>query len=152
MKNMTEIHNLMPSRPLLAVALLSTASFFYAPSQASAAGIVLQNELDGYSGHDGARLRNNSTGDDVDLNGALLEGGFSMSVSAVPASKLGDANDDGILNNLDIAWFVLALADPSAYQAMFPDVDPEFVLDMNQDGAFNNLDIAGFVTALLGLG
>ena len=71
-------------------------------------------------------------------------------LSIVPIT-LGDANDDGVLNNLDIAWFVLALANRSAYEAMFPDVDPVYVLDMNQDGALNNLDIADFITAFLGL-
>ena len=80
-----------------------------------------------------------------------LAGGFGVGQNHLPII-LGDANDDGVLNNLDIAWFVLALVDPSAYQAMFPDVDPDVVLDMNGDGVFNNLDIAGFVAALLGLG
>ena len=65
---------------------------------------------------------------------------------------LGDANDDGVFNNVDIASFVLALTNPVAYQAMFPDVDPDVVLDMNGDGVFNNGDIAGFVAALTGGG
>ena len=47
---------------------------------------------------------------------------------------LGDANGDGVFNNLDIAAFVLALTNPAAYPAMFPDVDPDVVLDMNGDG------------------
>jgi endonuclease I len=63
---------------------------------------------------------------------------------------LGDANGDSVFNNLDIAAFVLALTNPVAYQAMFPDVDPDVVLDMNGDGVFDNLDIAGFVAALTG--
>ena len=61
---------------------------------------------------------------------------------------LGDANGDGVLNNLDIASFVLALTNLPGYQAMFPDVDPDVVLDMNNDGRFDNLDIAAFVAAL----
>ena len=63
---------------------------------------------------------------------------------------LGDANDDGLLSNLDIASFVLALTNPVAYQAMHPNVDPDIVLDMNGDGFFSNLDIADFVAALTG--
>ncbi len=63
---------------------------------------------------------------------------------------LGDANDDGMLSNRDIASFVLALTNPVAYQTMFPDVDPDIVLDMNQDGVFDNLDIPGFVAELTG--
>jgi hypothetical protein len=35
---------------------------------------------------------------------------------------------------------------------MFPDVNPDCVLDMNDDEVFDNLDIAGFVAALTGGG
>lgn len=63
---------------------------------------------------------------------------------------LGDANDDGVFNNSDIAAFVLALTNTGAFQAMFPDVDPDVVLDMNGDGVFDNGDIASFVAALTG--
>ncbi len=65
---------------------------------------------------------------------------------------LGDANSDGMLNNSDIASFVLALTNQPAYQALFPDVDPDVVLDMNNDGDFDNGDIASFVAALTGGG
>lgn len=65
---------------------------------------------------------------------------------------LGDANDDGVFNNSDIASFVLALTNLVAYQAMFPGVDPDVVLDMNDDGSFDNFDIAAFVAALTGDG
>ncbi len=61
---------------------------------------------------------------------------------------LGDANDNGTFNNLDIASFVMALTMPAAYQALHPDVDVDCVLDMNGDGVFSNLDIAAFVAAL----
>lgn len=63
---------------------------------------------------------------------------------------LGDANGDGVFNNADIASFVLALTNPAAYQAMFPNADPDVVLDMNGDEVFNNADIAAFVAALTG--
>ncbi len=62
----------------------------------------------------------------------------------------GDANGDCEFNNSDIACFVLALTDPTAYQAMFPDVEADVVLDMNGDGVFNNLDVTGFVVGLTG--
>ena len=65
---------------------------------------------------------------------------------------LGDANNDGVFNNLDIASFILALTNLPEYQVMFPDVDPDGVLDMNCDGIFSNLDIAAFVAALTGGG
>ena len=63
---------------------------------------------------------------------------------------LGDADDEGTFNNLDISSFVLALTNLKAYQAMFPNVDPNVVLDMNGDGTFDNLDIADFVSTLTG--
>ena len=65
---------------------------------------------------------------------------------------LGDANGDGVFNNGDIASFVLALTNAAAYQAMYPNVDSDVVLDMNGDGFFNNGDIGGFVAALTGGG
>lgn len=72
----------------------------------------------------------------------------NVQLEVVPQFILGDANDDGVFNNLDIASFVLALTNLPAYQAMFPEVDPNVVLDMNNDGVFDNSDIAGFITAL----
>ena len=75
---------------------------------------------------------------------------FALPKFGVLAFVLGDANDDGVLSNLDIAAFVLALTNPVAYQAMYPDVDTDIVLDMNGDGVFDNLDIADFVDALVG--
>ena len=67
-------------------------------------------------------------------------------------SLLGDANDDGEFNNLDIAAFVLALTDAKMYTLMYPNVDPDVVLDMDGDGLFDNLDLSGFVEVLTGGG
>jgi hypothetical protein len=64
----------------------------------------------------------------------------------------GDADGNGVVNNLDIASFVLALTNPGAYAKANPGVDPDVVLDMNCDGMFSNLDIAGFVATLTGGG
>lgn len=83
------------------------------------------------------------TGGDYTVVGGFL-GDFSV------VAVIGDANDDGVFNNADIASFVLALTNLVAYQAMFPKVDPDIILDMNGDGVFNNADIAGFVAALTG--
>ncbi len=69
-----------------------------------------------------------------------------------PKIILGDANGDGVFNNADIASFVLALTNSVAYQAMFPNVNLDEVLDMNGDGVFNNGDIASFVAVLTGGG
>ncbi len=64
----------------------------------------------------------------------------------------GDADGNGVVNNFDIASFVMALTNPGAYAKAFPGVDPDVVLDMNCDGMFSNVDIAGFVAALTGGG
>ena len=64
------------------------------------------------------------------------------------AANLGDANGDGVLDNLDIAPFALALFDLPLYLIQFPGVAPDVVLDMNNDGIFDNLDITDFATAL----
>ena len=61
---------------------------------------------------------------------------------------LGDANGNGEVNNRDITPFALALFNRSAYQLMYPTIDPDEVLDMNGDGVFNNRDIAGFAADL----
>ena len=75
---------------------------------------------------------------------------LNLQVGELSVAVLGDANDDCVLNNLDIAAFVLALLNRTAYELMYPDVTPDIRLDMNNDGALNNLDLSGFVAALLG--
>lgn len=88
---------------------------------------------------------------DEDIPGATAQTiTLTATMNVVEGFVLGDADDDGVLTNLDIAPFVLALTNSVAYQAMFPDVDPDVALDMNGDGVFDNLDIVGFVTALTG--
>ena len=61
---------------------------------------------------------------------------------------LGDANGDGIVNNLDSMAFATALFNRSLYVSMYPNLDPDVVLDMNGSGELNNLDINGFAAAL----
>jgi hypothetical protein len=64
-----------------------------------------------------------------------------------PPALLGDLNCDGLVNAFDIDPFVLALADPDAYAASFPDCD---IMngDINQDGLVNAFDIDPFVELL----
>ena len=63
----------------------------------------------------------------------------------------GDANDDGVFDNLDIFAFGLALGlGEGNYAAMYPGVDPNRQLDMNYDGTLNSLDISPFAQALFG--
>jgi len=61
----------------------------------------------------------------------------------------GDLNCDGVVNNADIPAFVLALSDPSAYAAAYPDCDP-LLGDVDGDGQFNNGDIPAFIELLTG--
>ena len=62
----------------------------------------------------------------------------------------GDLNGDGVVNNQDIAPFVLALTSPTDYEAQHPSVPLLTVADLNGDGVVNNQDIAPFVALLTG--
>ncbi|TWT40424.1 hypothetical protein RAS1_41330 [Phycisphaerae bacterium RAS1] len=73
----------------------------------------------------------------------------NVQVHVVADSTLGDMNCDCATNVLDINFFVLALSDPAAYEAMFPNCDITFG-DINGDGFVNVLDINAFVTLLAG--
>jgi hypothetical protein len=65
----------------------------------------------------------------------------------LPLSAVGDLNCDGAVDNFDINPFVLALTDPAAYQAAYPDCNI-LNADCNGDGAVNNFDINPFVALL----
>jgi hypothetical protein len=60
---------------------------------------------------------------------------------------VGDTNCDGVVDFADIDPLVLALADPVAYQAQFPDCDL-CTADINGDGVADFLDIDPFVACL----
>lgn len=62
----------------------------------------------------------------------------------------GDLNNDDVVNNQDIAPFVLALTDLVSWETAHPSVNILDVGDINGDGAFNNQDIAPFVSLLTG--
>ncbi|MCH8805051.1 MAG: S8 family serine peptidase [Planctomycetes bacterium] len=68
---------------------------------------------------------------------------------SVAACSLGDMNCDGAFNGADIDPFFLALGDPAAYMAAFPNCD---ILqgDMNGDGLVNGGDIDPFFQCLGG--
>lgn len=59
----------------------------------------------------------------------------------------GDTNCDGLVTVADIGGFVLALTDPAAYAAQFPDCDINNA-DMNNDGNITVSDIGLFVQTL----
>jgi hypothetical protein len=62
----------------------------------------------------------------------------------------GDANCDGAVNSFDIDPFVLALTDPDAWVALYPNCDLLCVCDINDDGVVNSFDIDPFVAVLTG--
>ena len=45
---------------------------------------------------------------------------------------------------------MLALTDPSAYQQLYPNIDPAVTGDINCDGALDAFDIDPFVALLTG--
>jgi hypothetical protein len=59
----------------------------------------------------------------------------------------GDINGDGVINNQDIAGFVLALTNPTQFAIDYPDTPP-LAADIDDNGVVNNQDIAPFVTLL----
>ncbi|MCH8805377.1 MAG: hypothetical protein IH986_04745 [Planctomycetes bacterium] len=86
-------------------------------------------------------------------NDSITEAGLDAfrvtRVDCAPAFNKGDMNCDGAINGADIDPFFLALGDPSAYTAQFPNCD---ILngDMNGDGRVNGGDIDPFFVCLGG--
>lgn len=66
-----------------------------------------------------------------------------------PNLAIGDMNCDGIVSVSDIAGFVLALTNPPAYLAQFPNCDISNG-DINGSGSVTVSDIGPFVTLLTG--
>jgi hypothetical protein len=68
----------------------------------------------------------------------------------LPAALVpGDLNCDGLINTFDIDPFVLALTDPTAYEAAYANCD-RMNADCNADGVVNAFDIDPFVMILTG--
>ena len=65
---------------------------------------------------------------------------------------MADANCDGAVNSFDIDPFVLALSDPQAWAAAYPDCSLLCVCDCNADGVVNAFDIDPFAALLAGGG
>ena len=69
--------------------------------------------------------------------------------TGLSATGSGDMNCDGAFNGGDIDPFFLALGDPAAYTAQFPNCDI-LLGDMNGDGSVNGGDIDPFFACLGG--
>lgn len=61
----------------------------------------------------------------------------------------GNLNRDGLVNLFDITPFILALTDPAAYQAAFPNC-PILNADCNGDDAVKPFYIDPFIAVLTG--
>ncbi|MCH8805342.1 MAG: hypothetical protein IH986_04570 [Planctomycetes bacterium] len=91
--------------------------------------------------------------DSVDAT-ANFNRGWQIDLVEIVASRpvcdrAGDLNCDGAFNGADIDPFFLALGDPAAYTARFPNCDI-LLGDMNGDGAVNGDDIDPFFACLGG--
>jgi hypothetical protein len=91
-------------------------------------------------------------GDEDDgLTGAAVHTASSLADALVVGCldvARGDANCDGVVNVFDIDAFVLALTDPGAHAAAYPDCPLLCGCDINQDGLVNTFDIDPFVLCL----
>ncbi len=102
------------------------------------------------------------TGGDYELSGTIgqpdagvvmtggvyeLTGGFWVSAVFTPPICVGDLNCDGAVGFADINPFVLALSNPAAYAATYPNC-PLGNRDIDGDGVFGFGDINPFVALL----
>ena len=86
---------------------------------------------------------------DVDT-GAPLDGYGSASVTFTwNAGLVGDMNDDGVVDGVDIAPFVLALLDRTGYETAYPGCR-WYDADCNCDGLVNEADVQALINALIG--
>ncbi len=69
-------------------------------------------------------------------------------VPGTECDVLGDMNCDGVLDMDDVSAMVLALLDPDAYAAEYPDCDIANG-DMTDDGSVDGLDVQGVVDLLI---
>ena len=76
------------------------------------------------------------------------EEGENTFITSLKPLELGDANCDGVVNLFDIDPFVLAMSDPSGYEAAYPDCD-RMLADTDGDGSVSNFDIDPFVATLV---
>ncbi len=110
----------------------------------TATGRYALDNLGGLHRGDAARVRGCLERDCVSACGALAGCVRDNTVFG----PLGDMNCDGTTDNGDIDGFVLALIDPAAYAAQFPNCDIRRA-DTNCDGAVDNGDIDSFVRLLI---
>lgn len=90
---------------------------------------------------------NNGVPDEIDIsNGTSLD--LNLNGISDECESWGDMNLDGERNGLDSAPFTVAVSQPWAFAALFPDCDISQA-DCTQDGVIDALDVETFVAALL---
>ena len=105
-------------------------------------------ELEGaIAQHDAGPSTGAMTGGDFELTG-----GFWVVAAATSdpcaAFLCGDANCDATFDGADIDAFFVALGDPPAWDATYPDCDRVCVADINGDNTVDGADIDAFFAAL----
>ncbi|MCA9129760.1 MAG: hypothetical protein KDB22_21890, partial [Planctomycetales bacterium] len=103
---------------------------------ASAGSVVLYLQLDLSSKMPGETVMLNP--DFAGLTQAIGPNASAIRIASVSAGTLtitrkGDANGDGVVNNLDIGGFILALTNFAGYAAANPTIDGSSVLDFSGD-------------------
>jgi hypothetical protein len=88
------------------------------------------------------------------ITGVPLDGYFSDTVTftwnATPTTYLnGDMNCDGVVDGRDVQAYLMAMMDPSAYQAAYPNCR-QLNADCNCDLVVDIADVQAFVAVLLG--
>lgn len=93
----------------------------------------------------------NGVPDECDIAGgeSLDADGNGVPDECEAGAMIGDLNCDGVVNSFDIDPFVLAITNPSGYQAAFPGCSI-MNADANADGSVNSFDIDPFVGLLTG--
>ncbi|MEM6257694.1 MAG: DUF5060 domain-containing protein [Planctomycetota bacterium] len=99
-----------------------------------------------------ALLNGGTLADLPDTPGNNGSGDNDWAALVVPDFITGDLNGDGVLDNLDLLPFVLAISDPNGYDTAFPSLIADFRGDFNGDNVIDSLDIQGLVNALTASG
>ncbi len=92
----------------------------------------------------GNDCNNNNVPDECDIASGLTP---DANGNGLPDVCEGDMNCDGVVDGRDVDAFVLAVTDPAAYEATYPDCN-RLRGDFNGDGEVSDLDVASFAARL----
>lgn len=144
------------NRTITTIVLLAGAALFTTAAKAQVGGSFDQSwhtvDGGGQTFSTGGAFEVGSTVGQYDASGRLTGGAFEVIGGFWPGglpdeSLPADMNCDGLINSFDIDGFVLALSNPAAYAATYPDCNINNA-DVNGDGLVNSFDIDPFVVCL----